>query len=207
MVDGVIGSGQRHVPLPVSSKVQVAPLPSLTWLRPIIRPDMKSAGHLPPSAMSCFIARHWCPFGMRKTLQPGRPGGWPDSQEPAAFAVDVVANNATRKENHARRGFWVALLRMAVSTKSGGNHYMRRTLHTSTFGPISGVHFTVQAYLQSRIPSLIVCRLVHKGGVQMWHIERSGANLHRGGRHRGRRMDRRQRAAAVLPHHDRALLA
>ncbi len=40
VVGEVVQDGYRQVPLPVSSKVQVEPLPSLTWLRAVIRPDM-----------------------------------------------------------------------------------------------------------------------------------------------------------------------
>lgn len=55
---GQAAGSYRQVPVPVSSNVQTAPLPSLTWLRAMIWPDMKSAGHLPPAEMSWRCARH-----------------------------------------------------------------------------------------------------------------------------------------------------
>ncbi|MCK1513048.1 hypothetical protein IVB22_10775 [Bradyrhizobium sp. 190] len=105
-----------HVPLPVSSKVQVAPLPSRTWFRPIIRPDRNSAGHFPPAEMSWLWARHWRPFGMMKTLHPGRPEAVLTlKMGPAALAAGGAVISAAKIASHVRRGFLITVKRMVLS--------------------------------------------------------------------------------------------
>ncbi|KRR19718.1 hypothetical protein CQ14_34625 [Bradyrhizobium lablabi] len=97
----------------MSLNVQVAPLPSFTWLRAINRPDMKSAGHFPPAEMSWLWARHWRPFGMMKTLHPGRPEAVATLKTgPAALAAGGAVIKAAKIANHVRGGFLITVKRI-----------------------------------------------------------------------------------------------
>jgi hypothetical protein len=109
-----------QVPLPVSLKVQMAPLPSLTWLWAIKRPDMKSAGHFPPAEMSWLWARHWRPFGMMNTLHPGRPEAAPTLRMgPPAWAAAGAVISEAKIANHIRRGLCFTVKLMGLSWLGG----------------------------------------------------------------------------------------